>query len=109
MRLCRQQPFRPARRQRLPAEFEFDDRAQQHEARLAVHLAARPVKQAARERELAGARREHRLEIIETRIAGRSEEHTSELQSLMRSSYAVFCLKKKKTDKKEEIKLQNTI
>src|SRR3546814_8477836 len=27
--------------------------------------------------------------------AGRSEEHTSELQSLMRSSYAVFCLKKK--------------
>src|SRR3546814_2084765 len=28
----------------------------------------------------------------------RSEEHTSELQSLMRSSYAVFCLKKKKSD-----------
>src|SRR3546814_8584639 len=28
--------------------------------------------------------------------ADRSEEHTSELQSLMRSSYAVFCLKKKK-------------
>src|SRR3546814_10268360 len=30
----------------------------------------------------------------------RSEEHTSELQSLMRISYAVFCLKKKKTQKK---------
>src|SRR3546814_4388719 len=30
-------------------------------------------------------------------IGGRSEEHTSELQSLMRISYAVFCLKKKKT------------
>src|SRR3546814_8416519 len=30
------------------------------------------------------------------RILGRSEEHTSELQSLMRISYAVFCLKKKK-------------
>src|SRR3546814_4386742 len=29
----------------------------------------------------------------------RSEEHTSELQSLMRISYAVFCLKKKKTSK----------
>src|SRR3546814_10072514 len=28
---------------------------------------------------------------------GRSEEHTSELQSLMRISYAVFCLKKKNT------------
>src|SRR3546814_7024729 len=32
---------------------------------------------------------------------GRSEEHTSELQSLMRISYAVFCLKKKKKYKKE--------
>src|SRR3546814_9960351 len=30
--------------------------------------------------------------------AGRSEEHTSELQSLMRISYAVFCLKKKKKE-----------
>src|SRR3546814_938379 len=30
------------------------------------------------------------------RDIGRSEEHTSELQSLMRTSYAVFCLKKKK-------------
>src|SRR3546814_5955037 len=30
---------------------------------------------------------------------GRSEEHTSELQSLMRISYAVFCLKKKKTNR----------
>src|SRR3546814_4628716 len=30
-------------------------------------------------------------------ILGRSEEHTSELQSLMRISYAVFCLKKQKT------------
>src|SRR3546814_7697071 len=33
-------------------------------------------------------------------LFGRSEEHTSELQSLMRNSYAVFCLKKKK--KKDE-------
>src|SRR3546814_1802128 len=30
-------------------------------------------------------------------LGGRSEEHTSELQSLMRISYAVFCLKHKKT------------
>src|SRR3546814_5862962 len=35
------------------------------------------------------------LESLEHR-RGRSEEHTSELQSLMRISYAVFCLKKKK-------------
>src|SRR3546814_2865327 len=32
----------------------------------------------------------------DTPLAHRSEEHTSELQSLMRISYAVFCLKKKK-------------
>src|SRR3546814_4995841 len=32
----------------------------------------------------------------------RSEEHTSELQSLMRISYAVFCLKKKKTTQQEQ-------
>src|SRR3546814_4738369 len=32
----------------------------------------------------------------------RSEEHTSELQSLMRISYAVFCLKKKKKEKQTE-------
>src|SRR3546814_5483377 len=34
---------------------------------------------------------------------GRSEEHTSELQSLMRISYAVFCLKKKKKQKNTRI------
>src|SRR3546814_3251437 len=34
----------------------------------------------------------------------RSEEHTSELQSLMRISYAVFCLKKKKKQKKRQKK-----
>src|SRR3546814_9164116 len=33
--------------------------------------------------------------------AARSEEHTSELQSLMRNSYAVFCLQKKKHPKSE--------
>src|SRR3546814_6740007 len=36
---------------------------------------------------------------------GRSEEHTSELQSLMRISYAVFCLKKK--NKKQTTKIDN--
>src|SRR3546814_10147983 len=36
---------------------------------------------------------------------GRSEEHTSELQSLMRISYAVFCLKKKRNDKHNKIKI----
>src|SRR3546814_10283323 len=35
-------------------------------------------------------------------LVGRSEEHTSELQSLMRISYAVFCLKKKKQQTKDK-------
>src|SRR3546814_2692794 len=38
----------------------------------------------------------------------RSEEHTSELQSLMRLSYAVFCLKKKKTQNKNTTKYYTT-
>src|SRR3546814_10743185 len=37
----------------------------------------------------------------------RSEEHTSELQSLMRISYAVFCLKKKTTNKDQKPHLTN--
>src|SRR3546814_3681578 len=46
--------------------------------------------------------RDHRCCLVDhrdhvQRQTSRSEEHTSELQSLMRISYAVFCLKKKKT------------
>src|SRR3546814_5374995 len=37
-----------------------------------------------------------RTQLVNTMPERRSEEHTSELQSLMRISYAVFCLKKKK-------------
>src|SRR3546814_2315523 len=45
------------------------------------------------------------------RFAGprRSEEHTSELQSLMRISYAVFCLKKKKEQIDSNSHIQNSI
>src|SRR3546814_1781067 len=47
----------------------------------------------------------------EVRAVVRSEEHTSELQSLMRISYAVFCLKKKKKQKRytNEDKVQKTV
>src|SRR3546814_5390865 len=38
-------------------------------------------------------------QVVDTVADVRSEEHTSELQSLMRISYAVFCLNKKKTSK----------
>src|SRR3546814_4272321 len=45
---------------------------------------------------LAVERARGRNDIGAELMAYRSEEHTSELQSLMRSSYAVFCLKKKR-------------
>src|SRR3546814_8235367 len=50
--------------------------------------------------------REERLEDP-VEILLRSEEHTSELQSLMRTSYAVFCLKKKKRHRQQSHILQN--
>src|SRR3546814_9320778 len=40
------------------------------------------------------------LRILARDVRKRSEEHTSELQSLMRIPYAVFCLKKKNTESK---------
>src|SRR3546814_9106736 len=61
-------------------------------AKLARHHAARHSRRRAARRAAGRAR-------MIVRIVGaaiRSEEHTSELQSLMRISYAVFCLKKKK-------------
>src|SRR3546814_7092889 len=68
----------------------------------------------------AAARRDHRAAERRRAAAGpqgpllgadlgqRSEEHTSELQSLMRISYAVFCLKKKKHKLILEITIRNT-
>src|SRR3546814_6642041 len=56
-------------------------------SRASIGLQAEAAARRSREAQLAGE-------------MGRSEEHTSELQSLMRISYAVFCLKKKKTPNK---------
>src|SRR3546814_10279132 len=57
----------------------------------------------------AAARRRNDIFLFDRRHAhafirrkGRSEEHTSELQSLMRISYAVFCLKKKQPNIKRQ-------
>src|SRR3546814_4734406 len=47
-------------------------------------------------------------DVLEAALAARSEEHTSELQSLMRISYAVFCLKKK-TFKHTDISFKHSI
>src|SRR3546814_1505344 len=70
------------------------------------HLAARPGAGGAflPGRGVAGRRRNSR------RDGARSEEHTSELQSLMRISYAVFCLqKKKKTNDMRKKEIKNTL
>src|SRR3546814_10811002 len=52
------------------------------------------------QRLLAARQKRHHLGLLARRAGHdlRSEEHTSELQSLMRISYAVFCLKKKKKE-----------
>src|SRR3546814_6189765 len=51
---------------------------------------------------LAACRAALPVEVAICAAAVRSEEHTSELQSLMRISYAVFCLKKKKQQKSKD-------
>src|SRR3546814_3087492 len=51
---------------------------------------------------------EHRRQV-KRYTAHRSEEHTSELQSLMRISYAVFCLKKKNKHNQNKSRKKNTI
>src|SRR3546814_4728975 len=82
------------------------------------YLHSRLLERAAKMGDAAGNGSLTALPIIETQAGDvsayiptnviRSEEHTSELQSLMRISYAVFCLKKKK-NKKLNIKQSNTI
>src|SRR3546814_4534068 len=76
------------------------------ERRAADHRPHRPAAPGARRRRPARARPAdlRRRDVHARRAAAlrgpadRSEEHTSELQSLMRISYAVFCLKKKKNE-----------
>src|SRR3546814_2192919 len=57
---------------------------------------------------VSGFRALSRAAALQMNIVSRSEEHTSELQSLMRISYAVFCLKKKKTNNKQKNIQQET-
>src|SRR3546814_7353257 len=94
-RLIRRPRHLPARRAR--AHEPFGARHRQHGLR---RRGAELVgKEQAAGAELVEDLRQQRLTEHEAALAApelRSEEHTSELQSLMRISYAVFCLKKKK-------------
>src|SRR3546814_5264317 len=80
----------------------------QHELQFAVRvrqgLPSREVRVGRQRRELReGVRTQRRADLREEMGPDlRSEEHTSELQSLMRISYAVFCLKKKKKNQQLE-------
>src|SRR3546814_7188369 len=68
------------------------------DGRIRVGLTADDLERLAGEKEVAKASRADLPAVLASGGAGsttRSEEHTSELQSLMRISYAVFCLKKK--------------
>src|SRR3546814_8843064 len=71
-------------------------RAQISRAALLVHGGVRADRGSGR---VAHLRLGHCLELLRKR----SEEHTSELQSLMRISYAVFCLKKKTHNNRHEL------
>src|SRR3546814_2914637 len=70
-----------------------------HHAAVHALVQQRHVGHQAQRRQHEDADDRHRRSDLQDALSGccRSEEHTSELQSLMRISYAVFCLKKKKT------------
>src|SRR3546814_7642983 len=92
---------RQARPQRVDLRViggDYDDVAGADRARGAVLVGPAPLQ------EILDCRADRRnflggdlgIAFVDDRHPERSEEHTSELQSLMRNSYAVFCLKKKK-------------
>src|SRR3546814_9156580 len=84
-------PLRPLPfRQRIQQCFQLRDAVDHVVGVRREVVAAAGSRQHADQEPAAGAAAH--LEVV----AARSEEHTSELQSLMRISYAVFCLKKKK-------------
>src|SRR3546814_5982395 len=102
---------RPPRSTRTDTLFPYTTLFRSHHLRDmiadadAVPFPDRPVERA----DLRGLRRragDRAAAPILRRRLDRSEEHTSELQSLMRISYAVFCLKKKKTHYNTKYKQQ---
>src|SRR3546814_9966111 len=88
-------PFWGTRRQIFQFCSPWHRRGRQH-ARLRVSLQPRRAGIAGADRNDARALATGSVAVLD-RVGRRSEEHTSELQSLMRISYAVLCLKKKKS------------
>src|SRR3546814_5441138 len=102
---------RPPRSTRTDTLFPYTTlfRSRRRDARTVPHASARPDARRGLRRPAGpggGVRRRRGTDAARRRLVfrrdlrnlrPRSEEHTSELQSLMRISYAVFCLKKKQT------------
>src|SRR3546814_3289482 len=96
---------RPPRSTRTDTLFPYTTLFRSRFAQVLVVFLAR----GARDHQAGGDRRQDRGDLRHQAVADgkngigdglvRSEEHTSELQSLMRISYAVFCLKKKTNNK----------
>src|SRR3546814_2813117 len=89
-------PITPLRPFGLDATAAFVDENRYHQAR------TWPFERDGNRLLLSGASRRVAPRPTERLSASRSEEHTSELQSLMRISYAVFCLKQKKKTKAQK-------
>src|SRR3546814_8442271 len=81
-----------------PRDFPFPPSREKPESRARQSLASNPVRRTAASRE--DIRMPPPFDLGHAAAARvRSEEHTSELQSLMRISYAVFCVQKQKIQK----------
>src|SRR3546814_4016414 len=89
--LCRSEYARLADREQKLLAIVIDEYAFEH----IVHVQRVTRRMLEPPFHLAGGGVDGQCRVREQRIVLRSEEHTSELQSLMRTSYAVFCLKKK--------------
>src|SRR3546814_10046674 len=89
---------RPPRSTRTDTLFPYTTLFRSGDRLHAAHIAQSPAGMRLARRQRSRANGTPRVGLVFTR--GRSEEHTSELQSLMRISYAVFCLKKKKRKKR---------
>src|SRR3546814_7369729 len=107
--------LRPPRSTRTDTLFPYTTLFRSHHRAAAIFAPGdHPLEIGIGHRMIFGAHREPLVVGVRARPLGdrpaRSEEHTSELQSLMRISYAVFCLKKKKTTNRYDHTLpSNTI
>src|SRR3546814_8194830 len=92
---------RPPRSTRTDTLFPYTTLFRSEQVRTRYSLSGMTCEKPQATKQSSGALRSQRIRIATATALrnDRSEEHTSELQSLMRISYAVFCLKKKKQNK----------